>query len=142
VVNAIGSFWNLLNVTDALHVLGDRDGLVRLMPLIGFLDRPDFLTTYQTMPQAAAGLIASAAGAWEIAESRFQAALAVCESCGVMLHRGTTREWYADMLMSRNAGDDRARAATLYAEAAENYERLGIRLFADRLAARSPFSRL
>src|SRR5262245_31957052 len=105
------------------------------MPLVELLDRPDFRTTsYSAMPQVAAAFITSAAGAWEIAESRFQAALAVCESCGVMLHQGTACEWYADMLMTRNAGDERARAQTLYAEAAENYDRLGLRLFAERLA--------
>ena len=38
------------------------------------------------------------------------------------------------MLMARNAGDDGARAATLYAEAAENYDRIGLVLYASRLA--------
>jgi len=38
------------------------------------------------------------------------------------------------MLMMRDGGGDRARAATLYAEAAENYDTIGMVLHASRLA--------
>ena len=38
------------------------------------------------------------------------------------------------MLMMRSAGDDHARAGTLYAEAAENYAQIGLVLCASRLA--------
>jgi hypothetical protein len=38
------------------------------------------------------------------------------------------------MLMMRNAGDDHTRAATLDAEAAENYAQIGLVLSASRLA--------
>jgi len=38
------------------------------------------------------------------------------------------------MLMMRNAGDDDARAATLYAEAAEHCDTIGLVLCASRLA--------
>ncbi len=44
--------------------------------------------------------------------------------------------------MARNAGDDRARAITLYAEAAENYERIGLALHASRLAEKRARLRL
>jgi hypothetical protein len=60
--------------------------------------------------------------------------MAFCDSVPIRIGQGTTREFYADMLMMRSAGDDAARAATLYAEAAENYQQIGLILYASRLA--------
>jgi tetratricopeptide (TPR) repeat protein len=134
-VNAYGHWVNLMNVVEGLYVLGDRDAVARLMPLTEeFAASETTVMVLGTLPRVAAGLAAACAGAWDAAEAHFKAGVAVCDQTPVPIFQGTTREFYADMLMMRNAGDDRARAATLYAEAADNYERLGLVLYASRLA--------
>jgi serine/threonine protein kinase len=67
-------------------------------------------------------------------EAHFREGLAGCDNTPVPICQGTTREWYADMLMGRNAGGDRAHAAALCAEAAENYDRIGLVIHASLLA--------
>jgi len=142
-VNAYGHGFNLMNVVEGLYVLGDRDAVATLMPLTEMFAASEITVLYTAAsPRAAAGVAAASAGSWDAAEKHFREGLALCDSIPVVLHRGTTREWYGDMLMMRNAGDDRARAATLYAEAAENYDTIGLVLYASRLAekrARLPF---
>ena len=69
-----------------------------------------------------------------LAEAHFREGLALCDHTPIPISQGTTRDYYADMLLMRNAGDDAARAATLYAEAAANYDTIGLVLYASRLA--------
>jgi hypothetical protein len=82
----------------------------------------------------AAGIAAACAGAWDAAEAHFREAVAFCDNTPIRISQGTARESFADMLLMRSTGDDRARAATLYAEAAENYAQIGLILHATRLA--------
>jgi hypothetical protein len=89
---------------------------------------------FALLPSAAGGIAAAAAGAWDAAEAHFREGLALCDSTPIPIGQGTTREYYADMLMMRGAGDDHTRAATLYAEAAANYAQIGLVLHATRLA--------
>jgi hypothetical protein len=42
------------------------------------------------------------------AEAHFKAGVAFCDQMPIPIFQGTTREFYADMLMMRNAGHDRA----------------------------------
>jgi len=86
------------------------------------------------LPSAAAGIAAAATGAWDASEAHFREGVALCDQTPIRIGQGTTREYYADMLMMRGAGDDHARAATLYAEAADNYAQIGLVLYASRLA--------
>ena len=142
-VNAYGHWFNLVNVVEGLYVLGDRDAVAALMPLTDVFAASEIAVMSQaTQPRAAAGIAAACAGAWDAAEAYFKKSMAFCDSVPVRIGQGTTREFYADMLMMRNAGDDAARAFALYAEAAENYETIGLALHASRLAekrARLPF---
>ena len=134
-VNAYGHWFNLMHVVEGLYVLGGRDAVATLRPLTEMFAASEITVMYTAAsPRAAAGVAAASAGSWDAAEKHFREGLALCDSIPVVLHKGTTREWYADMLMMRNAGDDRARAATLYAEAAENYAQIGLVLHASRLA--------
>jgi tetratricopeptide (TPR) repeat protein len=133
--NGYGHWINLMNVVEGLYVLGDRDAVARLRPVTeAFAASEITLTMSGALPRVAAGIAAACAGAWDAAEAHFKEALVLCDSIPVVLHQGTTREFYADMLMMRNAGDDHTRAATLYAEAAENYAQIGLVLYASRLA--------
>jgi tetratricopeptide (TPR) repeat protein len=134
-VNAYGHWVNLMYVVEGLCVLGDRDAVAKLMPLTEVFAASEItVISPGLLPREAAGIAAACAGAWEAAEAHFKLGLAVCDNTPIPICQGSTREWYADMLMARNAGDDRARAATLYAEAAENYGRIGLVLHASRLA--------
>jgi len=134
-VNAYGHWVNLMNIVEGLYVLGDRDAVAKLMPLTEVFAASEItVTTLAMLPREAAGIAAACAGAWDAAEAHFTQALALCDNAPIPISQGTAREWYADMLMMRNAGDDRARAATLYAEAAQNYDTIGLVLYASRLA--------
>jgi tetratricopeptide (TPR) repeat protein len=134
-VNAYGDWFNLMSVVEGLYVLGDHDAVAKLMPLTEMFAASEItMMTIAALPRAAAGIAAACAGAWDAAEMHFREGLALCDNTPVRIGQGQTREWYADMLMIRNAGDDRARAATLYAEAAENYETIGLVFYASRLA--------
>jgi tetratricopeptide (TPR) repeat protein len=134
-VNAYGHWTNLMNVVEGLYVLGDRDAVATPMPLTEMFAASEItVMTLATLPRAAGGIAAACAGAWDAAEAHFREGLALCDSIPVVLHQGTTREYYADMLMMRNAGNDHARAAPLYTEAAENYAQIGLVLHASRLA--------
>jgi len=132
-INTIGRQLSLLSVAEGLHALGDREALAGLMPITETIPNAD--GRIQDPPAgAAAGLAAAAAGAWDIAESHFSATIARCDSIPVPLYEGKVREWYADMLTSRGTGDDHANAATLYAKAAANYERLALVTYARHLS--------
>jgi eukaryotic-like serine/threonine-protein kinase len=134
-VNAYGHWINLMNVVEGLYVLGGRDAVAKLMPLTEMFAASEITVMWLAMlPRVAAGIAAACAGAWDAAEAHFREGLALCDHAPIRIGQGSAREFYADMLMMRNAGDDRARAATLYAEAADNYERLGLVLYASRLA--------
>jgi hypothetical protein len=135
-VNAYGHWINLVHVVEGLYALGERDAVARMRPLTEAFAGSEFrvVREHGALPRAAAGIAAACARDWDAAEAHFTQALAICDSVPVRISQGTTREWYADMLMERNAGDDRARAATLYAEAASNYQATGLVLYASRLA--------
>jgi len=136
-VNAYGHWVNLMNVVEGLYVLGDRGAVAALRPLTDRLAASDVtVMVVAALPRAAAGLAAACAGAWDAAEVHFTTCLTLCDTTPIQVGQGTTREWYADMLMMRHAGGDHARAATLYAEAAENYDAIGLILHASRLAAK------
>jgi len=142
-VNAYGHWFNLMIVVEGLYVLGDRNAVAKLMPLTEMFAASEVtVMPSAALPRAAAGIAAACAGEWDAAEAHFREGLALCDNTPIRISQGTTREFYADMLMMRNAGDDAARAATLYAEAAENYAQIGLVLYASRLAekrARLPF---
>ena len=134
-VNAYGHWFNLVNVVEGLYVLGDRDAVAALMPLTDVFAASEIAVMSQaTQPRAAAGIAAACAGAWDAAEAYFKKSMAFCDSVPIRIGQGTAREFYGDILMMRNAGDDHTRAATLYAEAAENYAQIGLVLHASRLA--------
>jgi hypothetical protein len=122
-------------VVEGLYVLGDHSAVAELRPVTETFAATDItVMTLGTLPRAAAGLTAACASAWDAAETHFQEALVTCDSLPIPVSQGTIREWYADMLMERNAAGDRARAAALYEEAASNYDALGLALYASRLA--------
>ena len=136
-VNAYGHWYNLMNVVEGLYVLGDRAAVATLMPLTEWLATSEVKVMMCALwPSVAAGIAAACAGEWNSAETHFEDGLALCDHTPMPGGQGTTREFYADMLMMRNAGADATRAATLYAEAADNYERLGLVLYASRLAGK------
>ena len=134
-VNAYGHWVNLMNVVEGLYVLGDCGAVAAMRPLTERLAASDVtVMVVAALPRAAAGIAAACAGDWDAAEAHFTACLTLCDTTPIRVGQGTTREFYADMLMMRNAGDDRVRAATLYAETAENYAQIGLVLYASRLA--------
>jgi hypothetical protein len=79
-----------------------------------------------------AGIAASAASDWAVAEQHFQTALDQAEMLGLPVAAADAREWYARMLLARLGPDDRMRASKLLMEAVARYDVLGMTAFARR----------
>ncbi|NML43649.1 AAA family ATPase [Ramlibacter sp. G-1-2-2] len=81
------------------------------------------------------GMLAGVQRRWEAADQHFTAALALNAAQGARPALAHTRRHYADLLLARNRGGDRSRAAALLAEAGAEAEALGMRALAQRVAA-------
>lgn len=77
--------------------------------------------------QTVLAMTAAAAGRWGEAEAGFAEALALAERLPHAIEQAETRRDWAGALLRRNATGDRVRALKLLGEAAERYERLGMR---------------
>src|SRR5205085_12048676 len=81
------------------------------------------------------GMLAATQERWEVAEAHFRAALALNAQQGARPGLAHTRQQYASMLLARGGSGDRAAAARLLAEAAEDAAALGMSALAERVAS-------
>jgi len=79
-----------------------------------------------------AGIAASAAREYSLAEEHFEAALKLADELPYVTEQGEVRTWYARMLQDRNGPGDAEKARKLSAGALAVYERCGIRRHAGR----------
>jgi tetratricopeptide (TPR) repeat protein len=126
--NTVGSRNMLVLMIEGLAVLGEREKVAALYPLV-----PELLATgavwFWTGPRlvrSAAGLAAAAAGEWEAAERHFAIALQQAEELQQQLEQVDLRRFRAMMLLDRGAPGDRSTARSLLGEAAEHYARFGM----------------
>jgi hypothetical protein len=78
------------------------------------------------------GILAAAMHSWELAEGHFISALAMHERMGARPWIARTQLAYAEMLLTRRARGDKARAGELLGEAAQTADLLGMPVVAQR----------
>ncbi len=123
--NTVGS-WNMLVLTiEGLAVLGEREKVVALHPLV-----PELLATGVAwmmsgprLVRTAAGLAAAAAGEWAAAEEHFAIAARQADELQQRLEQVDLCRFRAMTLLDRDAPGDRPAARALLREAAEQYAR-------------------
>ncbi len=126
--NTVGS-WNMLVLTiEGLAVLGEREQVAALYPLV-----PELLATGAVwmwtgprLVRTAAGIAAAAAGEWQAAEQHFETASQQADALQQRLEHVDLRRFRAMMLLDRGASGDRAAARSLLGEAADQYGRFGM----------------
>jgi tetratricopeptide (TPR) repeat protein len=140
--NTVGG-WNMLLLTiEALAVLGEREMLAALHPLV-----PELLATGVVwmwsgprMARTAAGLAAAAVRDWTAAEAHFAIATQQAEAFPQRLEQVDLRRFRAMMLLDRDDPGDRTAAHALLVDAADHYGRFGMprhRALTERLLATS-----
>jgi DNA-binding CsgD family transcriptional regulator len=121
---------SLAYLTDACSAVGDEElaGLIRpeLEPHAGTV----MVVGYGVVCYGAAdrylGMLAAALGDWEVAETRFEAALDLNRRMGAPTWLAHTAYEYGRMLLARGRAEDASRAAPLLSEAAALAERIGM----------------
>ena len=84
----------------------------------------------------AAGIAAACAGDWTAAEEHHLTAIHQMDTAPYRVSQPIAREWYALMLLDRNAAGDRAKARVLLAEALAMYESMEMPFHANRTSSR------
>jgi tetratricopeptide (TPR) repeat protein len=135
--NPWGAWLALERSVIGLAWLGKKEEAAVLRPLTeelvltGVLAAPDF-----SLFRNAAGIAAACAGDWSAAEQHHLTAIHQTDTAPYRLSQPTAREWYATMLLDRNARGDAAKARGLLTEALGMYESTGMPFHASRTRAR------
>lgn len=141
--NTVGA-WNMLILTiEGLAVLGEREQLAALHPLVAELLATGVVWMWSgpRLARTAAGLAAAAVADWTAAEGHFAIATQQAEAFPQRLEQVDLRRFRAMMLLDRNAPGDRATARALLVEAAEHYGRFAMprhRALTERLLGTVP----
>jgi tetratricopeptide (TPR) repeat protein len=126
--NTIGA-WNLLMQTvDGLSVLGERQRVAALQPLVLELLASDVVWMWSgpRLVRTVAGLAAAAAADWEAAEGHFAVAWQQADAMPQRLEQVELRRFRAMMLLDRGLPADRSTARSLLLEAADDYGRFAM----------------
>jgi hypothetical protein len=100
--------------------------------MTGVWASPAFLAPFRT----AAGIAAACAGDWPAAERHHLTAIHQTDTAPYRVSQPMAREWYALMLLDRNASGDAAKARGLLGEALAMYESMGMPFHANRTRAK------
>jgi hypothetical protein len=115
----------------AYHVRGRRAELATLYPTLSELAGRGFRCHAIDMVDSIAGLSATAAENWAVAEACFQRSITHAEQIRHRFALPTSCQWYAEMLMARSAPGDDEQAAALLQEAVNEYRSMGMTLMLD-----------
>jgi hypothetical protein len=86
--------------------------------------------------RTSAGIAAACAGDWSAAEQHHLRAIHQTDTAPYRCSQPTAREWYATMLLDRNATGERAKARSLLIESQAMYEVVGMPFHAGRVSGR------
>jgi len=126
--NTLGAWTLLEGTTISLATLGEYDKAAELYPLAreavatGNLISPSCAGLVQTV----AGIAASAAQLWDLAEEHFETALKQAHELPHVIEQPEARRWYARMLIERNETGDKEKARTLLTEAIAMFSKIGM----------------
>ena len=115
------------------HVRGRRAELAGWYPVLSELVGRGFRCIAFEMVESVAGLAATAAGNWAVAEHHFERAIALAERIGQRFVLPVARQAYAEMLIARSTAGDADRASVLLGRAMDEYRSMGMTLMLDRV---------
>jgi hypothetical protein len=126
--NPIGSWWMLALIIEGLFVLGKHSQAGELYPFAEELVGTGAVALWPIFRFAhtVAGIAATAARQWHVAEEHFLTALDQTEAVPHRLEQAEIRRFRAMMLINRAAPGDRNEARLLLSEALETYTRIGM----------------
>jgi len=126
--NIFGSWMLLLAAIEGLFVLGEREQAAVLYRDVRELIHTGtiFVQILSRFPHTVAGISATAAHNWNVAQEHFRIGLEQAKALPNQLEQTEIRRFHAMMLLDRAATGDREIARTLLKEALESYERIGM----------------
>jgi tetratricopeptide (TPR) repeat protein len=126
--NIYGSWMLLLAAIEGLFVLGEREQAAVLYPDVRELIHTGtiFVQILSRFPRTVAGISATAARNWNVAEEHFRIGLEQAEALPNQLEQTDIRRFHAMMLIDRANRGDREKAQTLLREALETYTQIGM----------------
>ena len=135
--NPNGAWLALERSVIGLAWLGKREEVAALRPLSEALVLTGaWAFSYLSPFRTAAGIAAASAGDWSAAEQHHLTAIHQTDTAPYRISQPTAREWYAAMLLDRNAPGDAAKARGLLSEALAMYESMGMPFHANRTSGR------
>jgi tetratricopeptide (TPR) repeat protein len=134
--NPWGAWLALERSVIGLAWLGKKEEAAALAPLTEELLLTGVWASIDLSPfRTVAGIAAACAGDWSAAEQHHLTAIHQTDTAPYRVSQPMAREWYATMLLDRNAPGDAANARGLLSEALAMYESMGMPFHAKRTAA-------
>jgi hypothetical protein len=126
--NLFGSWMLLLAAIEGLFVLGEREQAAALYPDVRELIHTGtiFVQILSRFPRTVAGISATAARNWNVAQEHFRIGLEQAEALPNQLEQTDIRRFHAMMLLDRAATGDREKAQMLLNEALQSYTQIGM----------------
>lgn len=131
-LNPNGAWIALAASVIGLASLGRRDEAAELRPLTEELVRTGAWIYPPYAFRTVAGIAAACAGDWPAAEEHHLTAIHQMDTAPYRTAQPMAREWYARMLLDRNAPGDATKARDLLTEALAMYESIGMPFHASR----------
>ncbi len=136
-LNPVGDWQALERSVAGLASMGRKEEVAALRPLTEELVRLGVWVSRNLFPfRSAAGIAAACAGDWPAAEAHHLTAIHQTDTAPYRVSRPMAREWYALMLLDRNAPGDPSKARALLSEALALYQSMEMPFHANRTSAR------
>ena len=139
-VATTGCAWYGIHLAMGHYVRGDRSALAALYPAIRKILEGGFRVAMLCPVESVAGIAAEAAGDLMLAERHLEEGMALVDRIGHRPAQSVARQWYAEMLMRRNAPADSTKARTLLDQATSEFRAMGMSLMLERVTGRPPLS--
>jgi hypothetical protein len=118
----------LLSVVEGLAILGEREELHSLMPLVTEAIATEVVLRWpgDRLIRTVSGLANAACGRWAPAQRDFRIAMRQADELPHIIEAAEVRRFYADMLLARGDTRDHELARDLLEDAGVRYSRLGL----------------
>ncbi|MBM3754590.1 MAG: hypothetical protein FJW38_11495 [Acidobacteria bacterium] len=135
--NSAGAWLALERSVVGLASMGRKEEAAALRPLTEEMLLTGVWVSNSRFPlRTTAGIAAACTGDWAAAEEHHRTAIHQMDTAPYRTGQPMAREWYARMLLDRNAAGDLAKAKELLKEALSMYETLEMPFHANRTSAR------
>jgi DNA-binding SARP family transcriptional activator/tetratricopeptide (TPR) repeat protein len=124
----LGAWTTLVVLPEALAVVGEMSHAASFYPhVVDAIEAGAVLRIWDAASlQCVAGICSAASEDWSTAERHYRTALRQADELPHRIAQPEVRRWFAQMLLSRDAAQDRSEARRLLGQAVEAYRRLGM----------------